>query len=80
MLPCESAAVRGSALETLCLTVLTAGTSYIYEGRYKTNASEGLPERDISSLGWDSLGVVGWGLEMAGNSSVAAQPGMGIGY
>ena len=37
------------------------------------NRSEGLPERDISSLG-----VMGWGLDAAGNSSVAAQAGMDI--
>ena len=34
--------------------------------------SEGLPERDISSPG-----VMGWGLEVAGNSSAAAQWGVG---
>ena len=41
--------------------------------------SEGLPERDISSLG-----VMGWGLDVAGNSSrrsaaaAVANPGKGI--
>ena len=36
--------------------------------------SEGLSERDISSLG-----VMGWGLEVAENSSAAAQRGVNTG-